>query len=526
MNGFDGTCLCRYAQRSERSRIPGRRGATLVALTAVCVLVGLLVAAGPARATLLRSELQVAGTAGDNCGASVAISGDTAVVGAPEADPSGKTAAGVAYVFVRSSGVWKLQQKLTAGDGAAGDSFGSAVAASGNTVVIGARYHSPWGVTGAGAAYVFVRSSGVWKLQQKLTAVDADLLDHFGWSVAVSGSTVVVGARDRDTGAKADTGAAYVFVRFGALWATQQILSTPAISAITDDHFGESVAVSGGTALIGVPDGDWLGSPNAGLAYAYTRSGAAWTAAPVLSAVGSGGTGDWFGASVSLSGDTALVGAPGHDVGINANAGAAYLVFRAGGVWDPPEPWFPGGAANSDLSGIAVAISTGAGAIGSIHHVAGAVPDAGGVYPLAKTGKFWAVASSPLSAATPATGDSFGSAVATSGDTIVAGAPDRDTGGLADSGAAFVFQPRPTITKLSPTSARRGAIVTITGLGFGLKRGASYVKFGSAKCTKYVSWSSTHIRCRVPTSAATGSRPVRVVLKSGASNSRSFAVKS
>ena len=253
MNGFDGTIFCRWAQRSERSQMLGRRGATLVALTAACMLVGLVVAAGPAPATL-QSKLPVAGAAaGDNCGASVAISGDTAVVGAPDADPSGKTLAGRAYVFVRSSGVWKLQKKLTAVDGVAGDRFGCAVAASGNTVVIGARYHSPGGVIGAGAAYVFVRSSGVWKLQKKLIAVDANLHDHFGYSVAVSGNTVVVGAPDRDTGAKTDTGAAYVFVRSGDHWATQQILSTPAISAITNDHFGEAVAVSGGTALIGVP---------------------------------------------------------------------------------------------------------------------------------------------------------------------------------------------------------------------------------------------------------------------------------
>jgi hypothetical protein len=164
-----------------------------------------------------------------------------------------------------------------------------------------------------------------------------------------------------------------------------------------------------------------------------------------------------------VSGDTAAIGTQYHNSAIPTGAGAAYLSRRAGAAW------------NATLQTI-------------------------------------------LTAAPATTGDRFGADLAVSGDTILVGAPRRDTGALADSGAAYVFAPDPTIAKLSPTSGRRGALVTITGKGFGRTRGASFVKFGSKKCAKYVSWSSTRIRCRVPGTATFGVRGVQVVLKSHASN--------
>jgi hypothetical protein len=465
------------------------------------------------------------GAAGDNFGDAVAISGDTAIVGAPEADPGGNASAGAAYVFVRSSGVWKLQQKLVAADGAAGNRFGSAVAISGNTIVIGARYNSPAGIANAGAAYVFVRSNGHWQLQQKLTALDLDYNDNFGWSVAVSGDTVLVGARDRDTGGDADAGAAYVFVRLGTLWATQQILS---IDGLAEDHFGESVALSGDTALVGVPDLDIVGAPNGGAAYLYARANGVWTAATAqpLFAIGSFADSDHFGCSVSLSGGTALIGASGHDAGGHPNAGAAYLFTRTSGAWGTlPQMVAAGDPADGDYFGGAVAVSGDTAVIATQWHNSVIPTGTGAAYVIRRSEAVWGTAQMMLTAASAAADDWFGAALAVSGDTILVGAPQRDTAGLADSGAAYVFASGPTILKLSPTSGRRGAIVTITGKGFGRTRSASVVKFGTKKCTKYVSWSSTRIRCRVPATAAYGVRRVKVTLKSGASNTKSFRVK-
>jgi FG-GAP repeat len=147
------------------------------------------------KATLLTKETKLTAsdaTARDFFGFSVAVSGDTAVVGAVVDDPASNDS-GSAYVFVRSAGAWTQQQKLTASDAAAGDSFGISVTISGDTAVVGA-VSGDSSVTDSGAAYVFVRSGGVWSQHQKLTASDATAFDDFGYSVAVSENTAVVGA--------------------------------------------------------------------------------------------------------------------------------------------------------------------------------------------------------------------------------------------------------------------------------------------------------------------------------------------
>ena len=150
--------------------------------------------------------------ADDLFGSSVAVSGDTAVVGASATTPSPALNAGSAYVFVRSGGAWTQQAKLTASDAAADDKFGYTVAVAGDTAVVGAASDDTLAGTEAGSAYVFVRSGGAWTQQAKLTASDAAAFDHFGWSVAVAGDTAVVGGRDDTSPSRA----AYVFVRRGA----------------------------------------------------------------------------------------------------------------------------------------------------------------------------------------------------------------------------------------------------------------------------------------------------------------------
>ena len=148
-----------------------------------------------------QAELTAAdGAANDYFGTSVAISGSTVVVGAPSKNSS----TGAAYVFVRSGTAWSQQAELTAADGASGDSFGTSVAISGTTAMVGA----PSKDSSTGAAYVFARSGTAWPQQAKLTAADATAGDQFGYWVGISGPTAVVGAPNRNSG----TGAAYAFV--------------------------------------------------------------------------------------------------------------------------------------------------------------------------------------------------------------------------------------------------------------------------------------------------------------------------
>lgn len=152
--------------------------------------------------------------AGDWFGYSVAVSGDTAVVGA-NGDDDGGSASDSAYVFVRSGMSWNEQTKLTASDPAIGDNFGTSVALSGHTAVVGAPFDDD-GITNSGSAYVFVRSGTSWSEQAKLIAGDADAGDNFGRSVAVSDDTAVVGAYQDDDGGS-NSGSAYVFLHGGEL---------------------------------------------------------------------------------------------------------------------------------------------------------------------------------------------------------------------------------------------------------------------------------------------------------------------
>ena len=148
-------------------------------------------------------------SAGDILGISVAISGDTIVAGATGDDDKGSSS-GSAYVFTRSGTTWTLQAKLKASDGAAGDLLGDKVAISGDTAVVGARFDDNDAGTDSGSAYVFTRSGTTWTEQAKLTASDAAAGDDFGFSVAISGGTAVVGAQFHDD-AGTDSGSAYVF---------------------------------------------------------------------------------------------------------------------------------------------------------------------------------------------------------------------------------------------------------------------------------------------------------------------------
>lgn len=214
------------------------------------------------------------------------------------------------------------QQKLTANDGAAQDSFGYSVAISGDTAVVGAPRHYIGSNGWQGSAYVFVCTGTSWIRQQKLTASDGADGDHFGISVAISDDTVVVGAHADDTGSNTDQGSAYVFVGSGATWSHQQKLT--ASDGARTDRFGYSVAISGETVVVGAPY-DNIGSNGLqGSAYMFVRSGASWSQQEKLTA-SDGAAADQFGSSVAISRNTVVVGASGDDIG----RGSAYVFARA-----------------------------------------------------------------------------------------------------------------------------------------------------------------------------------------------------
>ncbi len=282
------------------------------------------------------------GAAQDWFGGSVALSGDTALVGADGDDDARGSQCGSAYVFTRSGTTWTQQAKLTAHDGAAAYYFGSSVALSGDTALVGAYYDD-----GKGSAYVFTRSGTAWTQQAKLTAADGAATDWFGSAVALSGDIAIIGSeRDDDNGS--DSGSAYVYTRSGTAW-TQQAKLTAADGATTD-YFGTSVALFGDTALVGAYRDDDKGT-DSGSAYVFSRSGTAWTQQAKLTA-GDGAAYDNFGYSVALSGDTALVGAYGDD-----GNGSAYVFTRFGIAWNQQAKLIAADGAAGDYFGVSVALS-------------------------------------------------------------------------------------------------------------------------------------------------------------------------
>ncbi|MHC5028114.1 MAG: hypothetical protein ACYTGR_15280 [Planctomycetota bacterium] len=259
----------------------------------------------------------------DVFGRSVAVHGDTILVGANADDDRGFDA-GAGYVFVRSGDAWIQQAKLLPSDGAAVDRVGWSVDLDGDTAVLSGHRNDDAG-SSSGSAYVFVRSpDDTWTQQAKLTAADAAAGDEFGHDVAVSGETIIVGAyKDDDHGSS--SGSVYVFDRGeGGAW--QQTAKLTASDANSGYHFGRFIDLDGETALIGSPFHHPL---NYGAAYVLRRTDGAWSEEAVLFA-DVPTTQEWFGSDVCIDGTTAVVGS---FYGEGNHPGEAYAFRDAGDGW-------------------------------------------------------------------------------------------------------------------------------------------------------------------------------------------------
>ena len=260
-------------------------------------------------------------------GWSVAVSGKHAIVGSPKVDDKGPNA-GAVYPYVRRANTWKPAEPVKIFPIRSGerDEFGSSVALSGGTAMIGA----PGNEKGTGAVFVFTYNPDGerWQQQAKLTVQDKAAGDQFGWSVAIDGNTAIIGARFDDDDGKS-SGSAYIFVRNGETWIQQAKLT--ANDGATSDNFGQFVSISEDFAIVGAPKHAHAGLKQAGAAYIYGRNGETWTQQAKLMANDSGAK-DQFGVSASISGDVAIVGAPFND-GNAADTGAAYVFNRNGDTW-------------------------------------------------------------------------------------------------------------------------------------------------------------------------------------------------
>lgn len=327
----------------------------------------------------VEDELVAADTAAnDRFGFSVAIDGSTAVVGAFEDEAGPFINRGSAYVFVRdATGTWVQQAKLEPSISTNVQSFGRSVDISGDTVVVGSFNDDSAGALDSGAAYVFTRSGTTWTQQARLTASDRETGDGLGYDVAIQGDTVLAGADlgDDDTRSKADSGAAYVFTRSGTTWT--QAAKLNASDSESSDAFGFSVALDGGTALIGAHT---AGTTTAGSAYAFTGTDATWTQQAILVAP-DGAFGDRFGFDVSLDGELAVIGARLDDDPVGGiDAGSAHVFLRTGTAWTHEATLTANAPAGSDELGNAVAIRSGFTLVGAYLDDDAGLVDRGSVY--------------------------------------------------------------------------------------------------------------------------------------------------
>jgi len=378
----------------------------------------------------MRELLASNGKNNNNFGWTVSLYGNTALIGALSANGTALHS-GTAYVFIRNStGYWIQQAQLNASDGVTGDYFGYSVSLYGDTALIGAT-DAKGQVTGCGSAYVFIRDIfGHWKQQAQLNASDGAAVDAFGCSVSLYGDTALIGAAgDDDKGTQ--SGSAYVFTRTGTTWTQQAKLLASDGEAF--DWFGISVSLYGDTALIGSYMEDYNGLFDCGSAYIFTRTTATWTQTAHFSAKPSDGRDhDHFGVSVSLSGDTALIGADWN----NTYKGTAYVFTNIAGTWTQQQKLLASDGAVYDSFGTSVSLYGDTALIGALN-ANGTALHSGSAYVFNRVGTHW-TQQAQLNASEAGADETMGWSVSVYKDTAFIGAPYDDDYGFG-TGSAYVF---------------------------------------------------------------------------------------
>jgi hypothetical protein len=440
--------------------------------------------------------------ADDRFGYSVAVSGDTVVVSAPledskatgiDGDQTDNTApnAGAVYVFVRTNYRYVQEAYLKASNTDAGDFFGVSVAVDGDTLVVGAMFEDSNGAgvnanqgnhgagLQSGAVYVFARNNNQWTQEVYIKASNPRADFRFGQAIAVSGNKIVVGS-PRESTLDHHSGAAYVFARNSqSVWTQEALLK--ASNGGRFDWFGWSVGISGNTLVVGTPyeaSKSRVINSNAydntaglaGAAYAYTWNGSTWREEAYLKPFNTD-AGDQFGTSVSVSGDTVVVGAPSESsaaTGINGNgfnntgvrSGAVYAFIRKNSIWTQEAYIKASNTGISDWFGFSVSIDRDNLAVGATREDSSATgingagnnnaaTDAGAAYVFGRVAGTW-VQKGYLKASNTDAGDSFGFSIGMSGTTIVVGAPLEDSNAtgvngnsldnsIAAAGATYAF---------------------------------------------------------------------------------------
>lgn len=361
-----------------------------------------------------------------NFGFSVAISGDYAIIGAPT------ISGGKAFIFKKINGTaWIQQEALNASDGQNGDNFGYSVSISGDYAIIGAPNDNVGGNADQGSAYIFKRTGITWSEEAKITAADGLAGDFFGYDVAIDGSYVIIGAPVDDI-TNVDQGSAYFFKRTGTSWAQED--KVVANDGAADDQFGFSVSISGNQAIIAANLDDIGGNANQGSAYIFERMGMNWSQEDKLTA-SDGDINDGFGNSVSISDNMVVIGSPYDNIGANTDQGSVY-VFTGTASWVQVAKLIDNNGESNLYFGNSVSIDGTTLVVGEVGKDVGTKNDQGSAYIYKSTPPFGWVKEATLLASDGFVNDQFGKSVAISNNYVVVGAHLQNTG---DQGSAYFF---------------------------------------------------------------------------------------
>ncbi|QIP18013.1 hypothetical protein G8759_29870 [Spirosoma aureum] len=289
------------------------------------------------------------------------------------------------------------------------------------------------------------------------TASDGAANDRFGYSVSISGDYAIVGAYQKTIGSNAAQGAVYVFMRSGSSWTQQQQLV--ASDGATNDYFGFSVAISGDYAIVGAQNKTIGSNSGQGVAYVFTRSGSSWTQQQRLVA-SDGAFNDYFGFSVAISGDYAIVGAQNKTIGSTPTQGAAYVFMRSGSSWTQQQRLVASDGAIYDLFGYSVAISGDYAIVGAYQKAIGGKSAQGAAYVFMRSGSSW-TQQQRLVASDGVDFDYFGVSVSISGDYAIVGGQNK-TYVFMRSGSSWTQQQR-LVASDGAAADRFGYSVSISG---------------------------------------------------------------
>jgi len=365
------------------------------------------------------------GEEGNVFGYSVSVSGDVAIVGSNDDDDNGPQS-GSAYIYRFDGNEWNLETKLLPSDGSSNNYFGGSVSIDGNTAIVGANGHNDY----LGAAYIYEFDGAEWN-ETKLVGFDSSPGDRFGCSVAIEGDVLIVGAIQDTVENIHEAGSAYIYRFSDGGWSLERKLTEGSLNE--NGGFGWSVGISGDTVIVGSPYNDEFGS-DSGAAYIYRFDGKTWSEEQQLLRTDVADN-DYFGKGVRISGDLAIVGAHG-DNEADSDAGAAYIYRFDGTEWIQEAKLLAKDGDVNDQFGLSVSIE-GATAIAGAHGNDDDGTASGSAYIFSFDGNQW-IERTKLTASDPSEGAVFGYSVTIDGDFIMIGAYGDDDNGH-NSGSAYIY---------------------------------------------------------------------------------------